>query len=227
MTARVPRTCTEIRDDHHTGASERSVGDSIDWRGLPDGHESGAGPDESHTLDDYRESDAYVLLGAPGAGKTTEFRHEATHAGGHYVTARDFLTFDDGPEWRGTTLFVDGLDEMRAGSPDGRTPFDGIRRRLDALGRPRFRLSCRDADWFGDNDRAHLETVSREPRPHPGARAPDYLADRFAIAGTVGDCVARIESAAEAGARQFWMSIHFDDKERFLRDFQAVMAALR
>ena len=164
MTARVPRTCTEIRDDHHTGASERPVGDSIDWRGLPGGHESGAGSDGSHTLDDYRESDAYVLLGAPGAGKTTEFRHEAAHVGGHYVTARDFLTFDDRPEWRGTTLFIDGLDEMRAGSPDGRTPLDGIRRRLDALGRPRFRLSCRDADWFGDNDRAHLETVSSDVR---------------------------------------------------------------
>ena len=164
MTARVPRTCTEIRDDRHTGASESPVGDSIDRRGLPGGHESGAGPGESHTLDDYRESDAYVLLGAPGAGKTTEFRHEAEHAGGHYVTARDFLTFDDRPEWRDTTLFIDGLDEMRAGSPDGRTPLDGIRRRLDALGRPRFRLSCRDADWFGDNDRAHLETVSGDGR---------------------------------------------------------------
>ena len=161
MTARVPRTCTEIRDDHHTGASQRPVGNSIDWRGLPGGHGSGAGPDESHTLDDYRESDAYVLLGAPGAGKTTEFRHQAAHAGGRYITARDFLTFDERPEWRDTTLFIDGLDEMRAGSPDGRTPLDGIRHRLGALGRPRFRLSCRDADWFGDNDRARLETVSR------------------------------------------------------------------
>ena len=55
----------------------------------------------------------------------------------------------------------------------------------------------------------------------------DYLAERFAIAGTVEDCVAKIEAAAEAGARQFWMSIHFDDKERFLNDFRAVMAAFR
>ena len=55
----------------------------------------------------------------------------------------------------------------------------------------------------------------------------DYLADRFAIAGTAEECVAKIEAAAEAGARQFWMSIHFDDKERFLHDFQAVMAAFR
>ena len=55
----------------------------------------------------------------------------------------------------------------------------------------------------------------------------DYLAERFAIAGTVDDCVATIEAAVEAGARQYWMSIHFDDKERFLRDFRDVMAAFR
>ena len=55
----------------------------------------------------------------------------------------------------------------------------------------------------------------------------DYLADRFAIAGTEDECIAKIEAAVEAGARQFWMSIHFDDKERFLRDFRAVMAAFR
>ena len=202
MTARVPRTCTEIRDDRHTGASERPVGDSIDWRGLLGGHESAVGPDASHTLDDYRESDAYVLLGAPGAGKTTEFRHEAAHAGGHYVTARDFLTFDDRPEWRGTTLYIDGLDEMRAGSPDGRTPLDGIRRRLDALGRPRFRLSCRDADWFGDSDRVHLEAVSGDgrvtvlrldPLPDDGIRA---LLDHHAGVEDVAEFIA---GAQESG----------------------------
>ena len=55
----------------------------------------------------------------------------------------------------------------------------------------------------------------------------DYLADRFAIAGTVDDCVTKVEAAVEAGARQLWMSIHFDDKERFLHDFRAVMAAFR
>ena len=55
----------------------------------------------------------------------------------------------------------------------------------------------------------------------------DYLAERFAIAGTVEDCVAKIEAAVDAGARQFWMSIHFDDKERFLRDFGPVMAPFR
>ena len=31
---------------------------------------------------------------------------------------------------------------------------------MDQLGRPRFRLSCRDADWFGSIDRSHLSEVS-------------------------------------------------------------------
>ena len=55
----------------------------------------------------------------------------------------------------------------------------------------------------------------------------DYLAERFAVAGTVDDCVAKLEAAVEAGARQLWMSVHFDDKERFLREWRAVIEAFR
>ncbi len=103
-----------------------------------------------------------MLLGAPGAGKTEAFKLEAERSCGYYVTARDFITFDDKPEWRGTTLFIDGLDEARAGSTDGRTPFDRIRAKLDRLGCPMFRLSCREADWFGATDKDCLQTVSRD-----------------------------------------------------------------
>ncbi|MCY4591643.1 MAG: hypothetical protein OXE86_13980, partial [Alphaproteobacteria bacterium] len=101
-----------------------------------------------------------MLLGPPGSGKTTIFKHLAKRQGGRRVTARDFLTFDDRPEWHDTTLFIDGLDETRTGATDGRTPLDGIRAKLDRMGRPRFRLSCREADWFGANDRDHLKQVS-------------------------------------------------------------------
>ena len=135
----VPRTCTEIDED-----------------GVP------IKAKRARSLEDFRESDAYVLLGAPGAGKTMSFRQETECGRGHYVTARDFITFDadDRPEWHEATLFIDGLDEMRAGAADSRTPLDGIRAKLDRLGRPRFRLSCREADWFRANDQKHLRSVS-------------------------------------------------------------------
>jgi 5,10-methylenetetrahydromethanopterin reductase len=47
----------------------------------------------------------------------------------------------------------------------------------------------------------------------------DFLADRFAIVGTEADCIRKLESAAEAGARQMWIGVHFGDKHRFLREW--------
>ena len=146
MSVIVPRSCTEIPDD------ESQLGDG---RG-------------SRPLDSYRENAAYVLLGDPGAGKSVSFATEraAHRSQACFVTARDFLTFDlsDHPEWRGKILFIDGLDEVRTGASDVRTPFDAIRGKLDKLGKPRFRLSCREADWLGANDRTHLSTVSPDAR---------------------------------------------------------------
>ena len=118
---------------------------------------------EPQPLAAFRSAPAYVLLGDPGAGKTTAFEVESEAVGdGLYVSARDFLTLnvDGHSEWREKTLFIDGLDEVRAGTGDVRTPFDAIRRQLDELGKPRFRLSCREADWLGVNDRKYLESVS-------------------------------------------------------------------
>ena len=138
----VARTCTEI------------PGENADRHGRK----------ESRPLEAFRDAAAYVLLGDPGAGKTTAFETECRVLGEKacLVSTRDFLTFDpqDHPEWRGKTLFIDGLDETRAGADDARTPFDQIRKRLDMLGKPSFRLSCRAADWLGENDRKHLESVS-------------------------------------------------------------------
>lgn len=137
----VSRTCTEI----------------------PRGDED-RNPKNSRPLEEFRSKLAYVLLGDPGAGKTTAFESECRALGDAacLVDARDIIALDlnSHPEWRGKTLFIDGLDEIRAGSSNVRTPFNEIRRRLDALGRPRFRLSCRTADWLGANDRRRLNSVS-------------------------------------------------------------------
>ena len=141
MGLKVSRTCTEVPagdGDRHT---------------------------HSRPLEEFREAPAYVLLGDPGAGKTTAFESERDALGEEKackISARNFLAFDpqNHPEWRGKVLFIDGLDEVRAGSADIRTPFDQVRGKLDALERPPFRLSCREADWLGENDRKHLESVS-------------------------------------------------------------------
>ena len=48
---------------------------------------------ESHEIAFFREYDAYVLLGDPGAGKTTLFKQEATDSGGLCLNARDFTLY--------------------------------------------------------------------------------------------------------------------------------------
>ena len=194
VTYLVPRTCTEIGGDGSSNGSERSPGGALGRCGRPGGEERPVVPQPPRSLEDFRERDACVLLGAPGAGKTVEFEREADECeDGCYVTARDFITFADRPEWHGTTLFIDGLDEMRAGAADGRTPLDAIRARLDALGRPRFRLSCREADWFGANDRSHLESVSPSGKvtvlrldPLSGGGIRELLSSHFEIGDVDG-----------------------------------------
>ena len=133
-----PRTCAVVDENDPNRGAEKS----------------------SRMLSDYADAAAYVLIAEPGAGKTTAFKTEAGRQGAVYETVRDFRTFDDKPEWHDTTLFLDGLDESRAGTEDGLTPLDNIRKKLYRLGRPPFRLSCRWADWIAATDRNRLKEVS-------------------------------------------------------------------
>ena len=144
----VPRTCTEI-----------SAGDA-------DQHQE----KESRPLEAFRDAPAYVLLGDPGAGKTTAFEAECEALGEkayfRVITADEFLTYDVSdlpPEWQEKTLFIDGLDEVRAGA-QGESAFREIRKLLRALSKPRFRLSCRQADWLGTYDQERLESVSPDSK---------------------------------------------------------------
>ena len=116
--------------------------------------------DRQHVpLGTYADTPAYVLIAEPGAGKSTAFETEAAKQGGTYLTVRSFLRRTK-PAWRDTTLFLDGLDESRAGSGHARTPLDDIVRKLDSLGSPLFRLSCRWRDWLAANDKEGLREVS-------------------------------------------------------------------
>ena len=186
----VSRTCTPVPEQRGPERPEA---------GAP------ARAEASRPLSAHRDDSAYVLLGDPGAGKSTAFQCEYEALGGEraqLIGARDFLTFEPRAEWRDKTLFIDGLDEVRAGSSDARTPFDAIRARLDALGRPPFRLSCRAADWLGANDRRHLESVSPDDRVTMLGLDPLTSDDVLRIIeGGDGpsDAAAFIESARERG----------------------------
>ena len=104
----VPRTCTELPEKDSDQTGERN----------------------SRPLQEFQSKPAYVLLGDPGSGKTTSFEVESEELGEQAILlpARDFLMLDlnSNPDWRDRTLFIDGLDEVRAGSSDSRTPFDRI-----------------------------------------------------------------------------------------------------
>lgn len=122
-----------------------------------------ASPGRRSKLSDFRDERFYVLLGSPGAGKTTAFEAEAGHVDDSlYLTARQVVRSHAHPrsEWRGKTLFIDGLDEVRAGEQDVRKPLDCILDFLDRLGSPRARLSCRSAAWLTTND---IEAISSVP----------------------------------------------------------------
>lgn len=95
-----------------------------------------------------------VLLGDPGAGKSHLFRETAAAEGARLLTARTFLITP--PErLRSQSLFIDGLDEKRAGRGD-RDTVDALAAKLFAVGPDRVRISCRAADWLGDSDLAAL-----------------------------------------------------------------------
>ncbi len=116
--------------------------------------------DVSHPIAYFSERSAYVLLGEPGAGKSSLFEAEAKNIpDGLCISARDFIALDR-EEGRDKTLFIDGLDEARAGNGDARTPLDAIRSRLNKLGCKRFRISCRVADWLGSLDNRDIKKVS-------------------------------------------------------------------
>jgi len=99
----------------------------------------------------YATYPSVVLLGDPGAGKTHLFKAAAADcSGGRYMTVRQFLNVL--PNWSDQTLFIDALDEKRAGRGDD-SVVDAMVGKLLAHPPAKLRISCRERDWLGDSDR--------------------------------------------------------------------------
>ena len=118
---------------------------------------------QGEKLSDFRSASGYVLLGEPGSGKSRAFELEGGNdENGVEVTARRFIrrSIHAHPEWGHGTLFIDGLDEVRAQGGDPREPLDALVCRLEQLGRPTFRLSCRDESWLAEMTSANCPLLS-------------------------------------------------------------------
>ena len=152
---------------------------------------------EGGTLADYRAAQAYVLLGEGGSGKTTAFRSECRDVADNLrVPARHFIRRDlrSHLEWRTKTLFIDGLDEQRAGGGDPREPLDELLSRIEQLGEPRFRLSCREESWLGGSDLRELSSVTNGEEVH----------------------LLRLDPLSRDGAREILVSAGVEEPDDFL-----------
>lgn len=129
----------------------------------PDGRSNS----EVIALDSLRSVPAWVLLGEPGAGKSSAFAEEANASNGLCLTIAEFISSDIETEWSHRCLFLDGLDEVRASNTD-QTILHQVRARLKKLGMPHFRIACRAADWYGQSDQEDIIGAS------PNGKLPIY-----------------------------------------------------
>jgi predicted NACHT family NTPase len=124
----------------------------------------GKDPDTPLAFSEFSQVPHLILLGEAGSGKTHLFREQATEEKAAYVTARAFLNVPANKIY-GQSLYIDGLDERRAGRGD-RDTIDDIVGHLFEVEPKRVRISCRIADWLGETDLAALNTYfiqSSEP----------------------------------------------------------------
>jgi len=155
---------------------------------------------------EYASRANVVLLGDPGAGKSHLFRTFAGIEGGRYVTVRAFLATP--VIAKEETLFIDGLDEKRAGRGD-RDTVDALVGKLFEAAPLRVRLSCRAADWLGESDLASFQPFFDQSGGTPVVLRLTTLSEdeRLAVLMahdlTVAEAVAFLEDAGTRGLGEF------------------------
>jgi len=98
-----------------------------------------------------------VILGAPGSGKSSILKNYQEN---HQETA-DIYNVKNFIELQKSTtkpiLFLDGLDEYRNTSNDKVFVIEKLGAKISALDTTKVVISCREMDWYGDNDKKALK----------------------------------------------------------------------
>ncbi len=90
-----------------------------------------------------------VLLGEPGAGKSTALEHEAVAEGGEIATCREVM--NGSPIGVSGTAYLDALDEYRSGD-GGKDKLLRLANTISKSNIRRWRLTCRAEDWRASAD---------------------------------------------------------------------------
>lgn len=113
---------------------------------------------EPRAFSEFADANAVILLGNPGAGKSTLF---SLAGGTNAKSVRSFLLAPALPAEG--ALFLDGLDEYRKVIANDAAS-DRLAETLIGLGKPKFRLSCRASDWFDALDQNVMSAASATGR---------------------------------------------------------------
>jgi hypothetical protein len=112
-------------------------------------------------LSQLRDKPYLVLLGEPGAGKSTSLRYEALAEGGEVVTCREVM--NGAPLSSSRTAYLDALDEYRSGD-NSKDKLLQLANAMSAGNIRRWRLTCRAEDW---RDVADINAMRRSANNEP------------------------------------------------------------
>lgn len=112
-------------------------------------------------LSHLRDQPYVVLLGEPGAGKSTALEQEARAEGGEVATCREVM--NGFPIGVSATAYLDALDEYRSGD-GGKDKLLRLANEISRRNIPRWRLTCRAEDWRAIADiNAMRRAANNEP----------------------------------------------------------------
>ena len=99
-----------------------------------------------------------VILGSPGSGKTSILKkYSDNNENAQFLKIKKFIKLDNQVKIDTEVLLLDGLDEYRSVSTDKTFVIEELANKLKALNDIKIVISCREMDWYGENDKNALK----------------------------------------------------------------------